>query len=186
MFTLYQTAFALEHEPHPKGLLFYSRGSRGGPLPLLVLDQTEARRAEKIVYGDRPPPPPLSQGLDLFPLPPPPPPRYLKVWIHHWLTHKNGDFGPKRSEAALRRSRICSVPHFGAMWTGIRNVAEVNKWEGELELAETEVNIYSGVRIGISSLYPIRPTAPFQFCAVAVLTILDSYVVGVGTKTHPV
>ena len=86
-------------------------------------------------------PPPLSQGLDLFPLPPPPPPRYLKVWIHHWLTHKNGDFGPKRSEAALRRSRICSVPHFGAMWTGIRTVAEVNKWEGELELAETEVNI---------------------------------------------
>ena len=37
------------------------------------------------------PPPPLSQGLDLFPLPTP---RYLKVWIHHWLTHKNGDFGP--------------------------------------------------------------------------------------------
>ena len=62
----------------------------------------------------------------------------------------------------------------------------MNKWEVELELAETEVNIYSGVRIGISSLYPIRPTAPFQFCAVAVLTILDSYVVGVGTKTHPV
>ena len=45
---------------------------------------------------------------------------------------------------------------------------------------------YSGVRIGISSPDPIRPTAPFQFCAVAVLTILDSYVVGVGTKTNPV
>ena len=74
MFTLYQTAFALEHEPHPKGLLFYSRGSRGGPLPLLVLDQTEARRAEKIVYGDRPPPPPpLISGSGSLPPPPPPP-----------------------------------------------------------------------------------------------------------------
>ena len=27
------------------------------------------------------------------------------------------------------------------MWTGIWTVAEVNKWEGELEFAETEVNI---------------------------------------------
>ena len=58
----------------------------------------------------------------------------------------------------------------------------MNKWEGELELAETEVNIYSGVRIGISSLYPIRPTAPFQFCAVAVLTILDSYTLLVSAR----
>ena len=43
-------------------------GSRGGargarpPFPLF-LDQTEARRAEKIFSGDRPPTP-LSQGLD--------------------------------------------------------------------------------------------------------------------------
>ena len=46
-----------------------------GPLPPLVLDQTEARRAEKIFLEDRPPPylrvwmtspppPPLSHGLD--------------------------------------------------------------------------------------------------------------------------
>ena len=35
-----------------------------GPAPLF-LDQTEARRAEKKFFGDRPPPtPPLSQGLD--------------------------------------------------------------------------------------------------------------------------
>ena len=74
MFTLYQTAFALEHEPHPKGLLFYSRGSREGPLPLLVLDQTEARRAEKIVYGDRPPPPPYLRVWISSPSPSPPPP----------------------------------------------------------------------------------------------------------------
>ena len=97
MFTLYQTAFALVHEPHPKGLLFYSGGSRGGPLPHLVLDQTEARRAEKIVYGDRPRL--LSQGLD------PASPRYLKVWIHHWLTNENGDFGPI---SVTKRS--CSSP----------------------------------------------------------------------------
>ena len=37
----------------------------GGPLPLsLFLDQTEALRAEKILLGDRPLLPPLSQGLD--------------------------------------------------------------------------------------------------------------------------
>ena len=57
-----------------------SGGSRGGavggatPFPPLVLDQTEARRAGKNVFGDRPPPflrvwmteplPPLPQGLD--------------------------------------------------------------------------------------------------------------------------
>ena len=44
-----------------------SVGSRGAPTPLF-LDQTEARTAEKNCFGDRflpPPPPPLSQGLDL-------------------------------------------------------------------------------------------------------------------------
>ena len=47
-------------------------GSRGGPGLPLFLDQTEARRAEKISFGDRSPPPPddrpapasLSEGLD--------------------------------------------------------------------------------------------------------------------------
>ena len=48
----------------------------GGPAPPLFLDQTEARRAEELFFGDLlpphliygsrwpPPPPPLSQGLD--------------------------------------------------------------------------------------------------------------------------
>ena len=47
----------------------------GAPPPPLFLDQTEARSAEKIFWGDRaplplskgldrPPPPPVSQGLD--------------------------------------------------------------------------------------------------------------------------
>ena len=46
------------------------RGGAGGPAPPLLLDQTEARRAEKIFWGHRhpsPPPPlpfPLSLGLD--------------------------------------------------------------------------------------------------------------------------
>ena len=37
----------------------------GAPAPSLFLDQTDARRAEKIVLGDHPPPSPrvLSQGL---------------------------------------------------------------------------------------------------------------------------
>ena len=42
-----------------------SRGEfRGARPPPLILDQTEARRAEKMSFGDRLPPPPLSQGLD--------------------------------------------------------------------------------------------------------------------------
>ena len=39
----------------------------GGPARPLILDQTEARRAEKIFFATAPPPPPprdLSQGLD--------------------------------------------------------------------------------------------------------------------------
>ena len=104
MFTLYQTASALVHEPHPKGLLFYSRGSRGGPLLLLALDQTEARRAEKNCLWRPPTPLPLISGSGSLP-PPPPPPRYLKVWIQHWLTHKNGDFGP-----ISVTERSCSSP----------------------------------------------------------------------------
>ena len=45
----------------------------GGPAPLL-LDQTDAQRAEKHFFWDRPPP--LYQGLDDLP---PPPTHYLKV-----------------------------------------------------------------------------------------------------------
>ena len=44
----------------------YSGGSRGGArVPPLFLDQTVARRAEKIFFWTPPPPlpPPLSQGL---------------------------------------------------------------------------------------------------------------------------
>ena len=48
---------------HPAAEPFFtlSGGSRGGargphPLPLFVLDQMEARRAEKVFWGDRPPP----------------------------------------------------------------------------------------------------------------------------------
>ena len=51
-----------------------------------------------------------------------------------------------RSQVAPRRSRkwrvtyrIGFVPYFGAMWTPIRPVTEVNKWERGLEPTETEV-----------------------------------------------
>ena len=51
--------------------------SRGGARsPPLFLVQTEGRRAEKIFFCDRPPPPPLSQGLDDRPSTP-----YLGVWM---------------------------------------------------------------------------------------------------------
>ena len=52
-------------------------GEVPGPPPLF-LDQTEARRAEKIFSGDHPP---LSQGLDDRA------PPYLKVWIRHCMGH---------------------------------------------------------------------------------------------------
>ena len=60
-----------------------SAGSRGGARggatpPPLFLVQTEARRAEKIFFGDRPPA--LSNGPDDRP----PPPLISKVWILHW------------------------------------------------------------------------------------------------------
>ena len=56
------------------------RGTRGpDPAVPLFLYQTEARRAEKIFFGDQPhPPPPRSQGLDDRL-----PPVILKIWIRH-------------------------------------------------------------------------------------------------------
>ena len=49
----------------------YSGGSRGGAwVPPLFLDQTVARRAEKIFFWNPPPPSPHP---------------YLKVWIRHWI-----------------------------------------------------------------------------------------------------
>ena len=50
----------------------------GGPTTPLLLDQTEARRAEKKILETGPP---LSQDLD--DPPPPLPPPYLKVCIRH-------------------------------------------------------------------------------------------------------
>ena len=39
-------------------------GEGPGPPPVLILDQTEALRAEKSSFGDQSPPPALSKGLD--------------------------------------------------------------------------------------------------------------------------
>ena len=50
------------------------RGS-GGLDPLLFLDQTEAQRAEKIFFGDPPPPPYQRFWMTASP--------YLKVWMRH-------------------------------------------------------------------------------------------------------
>ena len=67
-------ACKFNHMHHVQYDLLYqnSGGSRGGaaPPPALFLDQTEARRAKKCFFGDRPfphpnpPLPQLSQGLD--------------------------------------------------------------------------------------------------------------------------
>ena len=73
-------------------LIWQWRIQEKGPAPSpLILDQNEARRAEKNFLGDRPPPTYLkiwvtvSQPLSP-PLPfPPPPPPHLKVWIRNCL-----------------------------------------------------------------------------------------------------
>ena len=64
-------------------------GSRGGtrPSPLssplsLLLDQTEARRAETIFLGNRPPSPPYQRVWETSQRPLPPFP-HLSVWIRH-------------------------------------------------------------------------------------------------------
>ena len=59
--------------------LIRGRSSEGPPL---YLDQTEARRAGKRFFWDRPPFI-LGSGLGSG-CPPPPPPPSLKVWIHHF------------------------------------------------------------------------------------------------------
>ena len=61
-----------------------------GEAPPLFLDQTEARRAQKRFFGDRP----LS--------PPPPPPLFLKVWIRHCII-SNYPFQPS-SNLPIRAS----------------------------------------------------------------------------------
>ena len=57
------------------------RGGGGGPPPPLILDQTEARKAEKKVF--------VWPGLPLLDGCPRPPPPYLKVWIRHCFVHRN-------------------------------------------------------------------------------------------------
>ena len=55
----------IDHSYSKYSSLYGSGGSRGGAL---FLDQTEARRAEKNIFRDRPP---LAQGLDDQAPPPP-------------------------------------------------------------------------------------------------------------------
>ena len=75
---------ALTKKPEDSGYEI-SGGSRGGawgaappPPSHLILDQTEAQRAEKIFLGDQPPPY-LRVWMTATP-----PSTYLKVWIRHW------------------------------------------------------------------------------------------------------
>ena len=58
--------------PHLSGVPQWRIQGRGpgGPPPQLFFDQNEARKAEKIFFGNRAPL--LSQGLDDRPSPPPP------------------------------------------------------------------------------------------------------------------
>ena len=51
---------------------------QGSP-PLIFFYQTEARRPEKIFFGDSPPPLYLRVWMTIPHTP------YLKVWIQHWI-----------------------------------------------------------------------------------------------------
>ena len=63
--TFWETGVGLWSTAH---FVYNSGGSRGGARgarpPLLFLDETEAQRAEKNFLETKPPPPPLSEGLD--------------------------------------------------------------------------------------------------------------------------
>ena len=61
------------------------QGRGSGGAPPLFLDQNETRRADKLFFFLRPPPP-LSPGLN--DCPPPPHSFYLKVWIRHCVREK--------------------------------------------------------------------------------------------------
>ena len=72
-------------------------GGRGARVPPLFLDQAEARKAEKIFFGDRPPappPPPLSQGLD---------PALITVVEAFEKEKKICHFGPQRVTGACEK-----------------------------------------------------------------------------------
>ena len=73
-------------------------GGPGGPGPPLFLYQAEARMAEKIFFGDRPPAPcplpPLSQGLD---------PALITVVEAFEKEKKICHFGPKRLTGACEK-----------------------------------------------------------------------------------
>ena len=70
-----------DHSYRKYSSLYGSGGSRGGARggwPPLLLDQTEAQRAEKIFLET--PPPYLRVWMTA-------PPPYLKVWIRHCMGH---------------------------------------------------------------------------------------------------
>ena len=105
------------------------------------------------------------------------------------FTLKNSDIGAisvtERGWAASiskverhRSDRL--LPHFGTVWTEIRNVSEVNNIEQVLESSETKVNIYEW-EMGFSSPHSLTLTqlhdvrCVFKFCAVAVHTMPNGF-----------
>ena len=67
----------------------YSADLGEGPGPPLFLEQTEAQKAQKKVFGDQAPPPPLSQGLDERP------PAPLTEGLHPPLGYLIGHLGDR-------------------------------------------------------------------------------------------
>ena len=84
-----------------------------GPVPLLFLGQTEARRAEKKFLSDRPPPYLRAWMTD-------PPPPYLGLWIWHWMNSllrdncskfPTGEIGSQSENSIHFSFPTCESPH---------------------------------------------------------------------------
>ena len=87
----------------------------GAPALPLVLDQTEARRAEKNFFWDRAPP---------LPLPPP----YLKVWIRHWTIYNTRPEKFLHVQMSTTNASKCYLPNtecFSSKWRQERNVMKL-------------------------------------------------------------
>ena len=83
----------------------------GGPALPLVLDQTEARRAEKKFFWDRPPSPP-----------------YLKVWIRHWTIYNTRLEKFLHVQMSTTNASKCYLPNtecFSSKWRQERNVMKL-------------------------------------------------------------
>ena len=89
-------------------------GAGGPALPLLLVHQTEARRAKKNFFAR--------------PLPTPPPPPYLKVWIRYWTIYNTRTEKFLHVQMSTTNASKCYLPNtecFSSKWRQERNVMKL-------------------------------------------------------------